>query len=171
MTLRKATPDDARRLAEVHVASWRAAYRGLMPDSLLDGLSVERRAERWLALLATPDPPGAETWVADEGGALRGFVSVGPSRDPDAPASEAEVYAIYLAPEAMGRGVGRALFEHARTLARERGYGSLTLWVLDANARARRFYERAGLGDDGGRKVDTLQGAELPHVRYRGVIA
>jgi len=41
--IRPATPEDARAIAEVHVASWRYAYRGLLPDDVLDRLSVEER--------------------------------------------------------------------------------------------------------------------------------
>ena len=45
--IRPATVDDAAAVAHVHVSSWRSTYRGLMPDAVLDSLSVERRAEFW----------------------------------------------------------------------------------------------------------------------------
>ena len=45
--LRDATAADAHALATVHVASWRAAYRGLMPDEVLAGLSVPEREQLW----------------------------------------------------------------------------------------------------------------------------
>ncbi len=74
--------DDSGDIAVVHVATWRATYRGLMPQSLLDGLSVEARTAVWRRILR--DDEGS-TLVAIEQGAERvvGFVSVGPSRDTD----------------------------------------------------------------------------------------
>jgi hypothetical protein len=45
--IRKATPEDARAIAEVHVKSWRAAYRDLLPQDFLQGLSVDRREQQW----------------------------------------------------------------------------------------------------------------------------
>ena len=47
VALRDATPDDAHAIATVHVASWQVAYRGFMPDAVLDGLSVDDRARKW----------------------------------------------------------------------------------------------------------------------------
>ena len=38
MFLRPAEPDDAMEVARVHVRSWQAGYRGLLPDAYLDGL-------------------------------------------------------------------------------------------------------------------------------------
>jgi hypothetical protein len=54
MSIRSAVPQDATRIAEVHVASWRVAYRGLMPDNLLQQLDAESRANVWRELLENP---------------------------------------------------------------------------------------------------------------------
>ncbi|MGH2840330.1 MAG: hypothetical protein ACRDKY_05850 [Solirubrobacteraceae bacterium] len=55
MTVRTATRDDAHPIARVHVRSWQVAYRGLLPDAILDGLSVEERRTIWHQLLANDD--------------------------------------------------------------------------------------------------------------------
>ena len=52
--VRQAIDGDAQAIAEVHVASWQGAYRGLLPDALLDGQSVERRAQWWTQAIANP---------------------------------------------------------------------------------------------------------------------
>ena len=101
--IRPATVDDARAIAEVHVASWRATYRGVLPDAFLDRLSVdEREAQRREILEDTSGEWG--TLVAEEGGRVIGFAAFGPSRDDDAPPGTGEVPAIYVAPEVVGTG-------------------------------------------------------------------
>src|SRR5262245_66569050 len=118
MRIREAEPKDAEAIAEVHVRSWQAAYRGQLTDEYLDGLSVEERLEQHRRSL---EQPRAEwrTWVADDEGRVTGFAVTGPSEDADAEPSTGEVYAIYLEPERVGTGLGRALFGHA--LADPRG--------------------------------------------------
>jgi hypothetical protein len=54
--VRAARPEDARSVAEVHVASWRHAYRGLLPDDYLERLSVDDREAMWLGSFGDPDP-------------------------------------------------------------------------------------------------------------------
>ena len=162
LTVRPATVDDARAIAEVHVASWQAAYRGLLPQEYLDGISVEQRAARRRESLANGH---GTTLVAVDSGTVVGFAVTGRSRDEDADDSVGELYALYLRPDVWGVGAGAQLHDAAlRSLA---GFGSNTLWVLDTNARARRFYERHGWQPDGVTKLDDRMGVDLSEVRYR----
>lgn len=142
--IRAARADDARGIAEVHVAAWQTTYRGIVPESYLDGLSVDEREARWRTL-DMPYRPGFAFVAVDGAGIGRvvGFASGGPRRDgPDD--YEGELYAIYLLREAQGRGVGRRLVAAvARELA-ARDMPSMLLWVFRDNLPARRFYE--GLG-------------------------
>src|SRR5579884_31924 len=120
------------------------------------------RVRGWRPPLRTP-PPGWSTFVADDGGVVVGFASVGPSRDEP---GVGELYAIYVDPGRWSTGAGLALLRRAeKQLASE--YDEATLWVLDDNPRARAFYERAGWAPDGGRKAETRWGVRAPEVRYR----
>ncbi len=163
-SVRLATLADAEPIARAQVASWRAAYTGLIPEAVLAAFTVEVRTTRWRAILAR-DAPEERTWVAPAGNPL-GFVSTGPSRDEGAGPAVAELYGLYLDPSAWGGGLGRALFEAATADLRARGRAAVTAWVLEGNARAHRFYEIAGMRPDGARKIEMEQGAALPHVRY-----
>jgi len=164
VAIRQATIDDAGEVAAVHVATWRGAYRGLMPQSLLDGLSIEARTEVWRRILR--DDEGS-TLVAIEQTAERlvGFVSVGASRDTDADRALSELYGLYLHPSYWGSGVGKDL--HDSGLSQLPAGVEATLWVLDSNVRARKFYERQGWKFDGATKEDDRGEVILSEVRYR----
>ena len=167
--MRQATLPDAPRLAEIHVASWQAAYRGIVPDSALDRLSVERGREAWERRLADDTD---ETLVFDRDGRVRGFVCCGASRDEDADEGTGEIYAIYVDPEEWGRGYGSALAEAAMASLRQNRCAEVTLWVLQDNERAKGFYEAMGFEPDGAEKVETWRDrAELHAVRYRRALA
>ena len=164
--VRAATPADGPLIASIVVRGWRTAYRGLMPDAVLDALSVEERTRKWTEIIATPTTRDHRTWVIARDAAVLGFASTGPSRDADAEASTAELYAIYLDPDHIGCGLGARLFAHAVEDLMRRGSRTMTLWALDGNARADRFYRRMGMVL-AGTKTETVRGAPLPHVRYR----
>lgn len=164
VTIRPATVADAQAIAEVHVHSWQWAYRGLLPDDYLDHLSIERRAGMHMQRLATETQE--RTWVAAQEGRIVGFAITGPSRDPNASPGTAELAAIYLRREATGQGIARELFDHAVHDLWQRGYERATLWVLETNARARRFYEKAGWVTDGTSKTEERPGVHLHEVRY-----
>jgi len=99
-------------------------------------------------------------------GRIVGFAITGASRDPNAPRHTGEVQAIYLDPQVIGKGIGRALFAYAVDDLRARGYTQAALWVLSTNTRARRFYEAAGWSHDGATKMEERPGAVLHEVRY-----
>lgn len=166
LTIREARPADADALAELHVRAWRSAYRGQLSDAYLDGLVAEDRAEQWRATLADPRETW-RTWLAEDDGSVVGWATTGPTEDADADERTAEVYAIYLDPERVGTGAGRMLFEHALDDLRERRFAAVTLWVLETNQRARRFYEIAGWKPDGAVTSERVDCEMRPTVRYR----
>src|SRR5690349_20329886 len=141
MNLRPGTVSDARAIANLHVASWRWAYRDLMPAATLADLSVDARARNWAALLARQE---VCVFVGEREGVLAGFAACGPAREPGVSAGIGELYAIYLDESATGTGVGAALLANALAALAQKGFSSATLWVLEGNQRARRFYERHG---------------------------
>jgi GNAT superfamily N-acetyltransferase len=163
--VRQAHPEDADAIARVHVASWQVAYRGQLPDELLDALSVEFRAAGWRRILG--EAAGQSVIVAERGERVVGFASVGPTRDPDAAEPVGELYALYVDPTDWSTGAGRALIQAAEARLRATGAAEATLWVLASNARARRFYELAGWRADGAHKTEIERGAEFAEVRYR----
>jgi ribosomal protein S18 acetylase RimI-like enzyme len=165
-TIRPATTKDAQRLAEIHVSAWQAAYRGQLDDEYLDGLKVDDRLEQHRRSLQEQRADW-RTWLAEDGGRVVGFAVTGPSEDADAERTTAEVYAIYLEPDRVGTGLGRDLFSHAVTDLRERGFDAVTLWVLETNERARRFYEAAGWKPDGTITSERVDCEMRPTVRYR----
>src|SRR6185437_4124435 len=140
MEIRSALADDALGVATVHVRSWQAAYRGLMPDVYLDQLDVERRRAGWERNIAGTEWPRSGTLVATEAhGNVVGFANIGPARDGDGdPLVIGELAAIYLLPEAWGSGVGRRLMLSAVNVLRDAGYAEAILWVLEGNERAQR---------------------------------
>ncbi len=167
LTIREACLDDARRIAEIHVRAWQEAYRGIMPDDFLAGLSVDSRVERWRETLARG---GRTVLVAEEGGVVAGWAIGGETRDAEASPRTAEVYAINIDPAAWRRGAGRLLMQHACARFRSAGYERVTLWVLERNEAARRFYSTLGFTADaagaGGRKAGDFGGRELIELRY-----
>ena len=164
LAIRPAGPQDAEAVAIVHVRSWQAAYRGLLPDAVLDGLSAEGRAEMWRAQLSEASETGM--WVAETADAAAGFVAAGPQHPPTEEGT-AEVYAIYVAPERYRTGVGTALLTRAVEELKKAGFRQAVLWALAGNEAADRFYRANGWQPDGATKVDEMEGLQLPQVRYR----
>ncbi len=160
---RPARPEDADAIAHVHVASWRSTYRGLLPDALLDGLSVEPRAAYWKRLIEEPPARATYVGVAEAADGIVGFVGVGPEPDGDS-GYDAELSAIYLRAEFQGRGIGRELMRRAVAHLRSAGASSMRLWVLDGNS-AEDFYRRQG-GERVGEKPITIGGVEYTAIAY-----
>lgn len=161
--LRRATGADASAVAAMHVQTWQTAYRGIVPDPFLDSLDVASRAGRYSFDRVRPGDP--ETWIAIAGDDVVGMVSVGGGRDEDLPGL-GEVMALYVAPDRWRSGAGSALLAKAERLLTDAGFSEAFLWVLEDNARGRRFYETAGWDPDGRTKTVGIGGRELVEVRY-----
>jgi GNAT superfamily N-acetyltransferase len=162
LSVRWATPDDARPIAAVHIASWRAAYRGLFPDRVLDGLSLDARERDWREWL---DEGGARafTLVAERDRRIVAFCTIEmPARAEDEPGDVAAIPALYAHPDAFGTGVGGALMDAAIDVMRDAGSCEAVLWMLEGNRRAAAFYERQGWRRDGG-----MRPADYPSIVFR----
>ena len=140
--IRPAVVADARAIAEVHVQSHRSTYKGIFPDALLDGLSVESRERGWRDLLAAVAPPSLTLVACDADGRVVGFLSGGRERTGQL-ARDGEIYAIYLLHEAQGQGVGKQLVQRFVQELKSCGLASMAVWVLALNP-SRRFYEALG---------------------------
>lgn len=165
VTIRSVEPSDALGIARVRVAAWRAAYSALVPSPVLEALDPVADAVRFEKWIRSGVVDG---YVATHDGLVVGFVLLRPSRDDDASEDTGEVPLFYINPGWWRRRIGTDLWQRVRELASARGFQDLTLWVLEGNDRARRFYEQCGFELDGAAKTDTrLADTPLREVRYR----
>lgn len=162
MQLRSATTQDAFDIAEVHVASWRHAFRGIMPQDLLDNLSVPERANSWTQIL---NEVQGKVFVSEHAGSISGFIHAREYRYDDiAEPLPGEVTSIYLSPEVIGQGVGASLLKRGITFLECAGFSDIALWVLEANTTAIKFYNRFEFYPDGASKTHRKSG--LVEQRY-----
>jgi GNAT superfamily N-acetyltransferase len=164
MLLRPAGPQDAMAVARVHVRSWQAAYRTLLPDGYLDQLRPEDRAKTYD--FATTDPLKPQTIVAVDDGMIHGFATIMPSRDADLP-NHGELCALYVDPEHWGQRIGLMLVSVACARLRERDFQHALLWVMAGNARAERFYLRDKWSPDGLRRTASMWNITVDEIRYQ----
>lgn len=120
-TLRRARPADAAAVADV----WLASFRAALPTVRLTHTDDEVRD--WIARVVVVQ---YETWVAEADGAVVGLMAL----------HDDWVEQLYLRPDWRGRGLG----ERFLALAKERSPGGLQLWCFQVNAPAGRFYESNG---------------------------
>jgi GNAT superfamily N-acetyltransferase len=145
--VRPASAADAAAIADVAVRSWRAGFRGIVPDRI----DPERAwdADGIAARLEAPGECSSVTLVAEVDERIAGFVVLGPSRDDDASVRVGEVWALYVDPDHWRRGLGRRLVQASLHSLGASGYGEATAWTLGASQRNLRFYEALGFSRDG----------------------
>jgi len=180
VVIRSASVADAAQIGAVMRASWQAAYQGIIAPEVIGRVTANDGGARVRQSFRTR--PWQKTFVAvAEPGAADGIVGYafcGPEQDvlgapwphPLSPEGQqgqvAELYALYVHPAWWSTGTGRALMDRVLDTASAAGYSSVRLWVLRDNARARRFYERAGFAPDGA--SHTLEGlGGVTEIRYR----
>jgi ribosomal protein S18 acetylase RimI-like enzyme len=168
VVVRSATSADCDEIARVQVATWQAAYAGLLPADFLAAMpdSVGQRAARWRTTLAAGDTTVLVVDANEAGTAMAGFVAVGRSRDDDAADDTGELYAIYVDAARWATGLGSALHDAGFAALAAAGYTTATLWVLDTNQRARAFYERHGWSVNCATKHQEIGGVTVNEVRY-----
>jgi ribosomal protein S18 acetylase RimI-like enzyme len=148
----------------VHVDTWRAAYRGIVPDSHLDGLSYDESERLWQDVIAAGD---GCVFVAEDGGGIFGFASGGIRErfSRDLTEYEGELQTVYVLPSRKGSGAGERLVRAVVRHLAERGVNSMVLWVFADNRSARGFYESLGgvpVAEDG----FEIDGVRLSEVAY-----
>lgn len=136
--VRRATVDDAALIAQVRIDSWRAAYRGMIPDAYLDGMKVEDSTRMWTRVLGAASD-AACTFVAEVEGELVGFAA-GITLAERKLDFDAELTALYVLPSAQRAGIGRRLLTEVAATLGAAGAPNLLVWVLAQNGKARDFY-------------------------------
>ena len=140
--LRRAVAADAVAIAEVRIKSWRATYRGMMPDAYLDEMKLEDSVAHWTKILEAASDKVC-VFVAESEGGIVGFAS-GMLLQEEKFGLNAELTAVYLNPEMQGSGIGRRMVQEVAQACQAKGATGLLVWVISGNKPARKFYERLG---------------------------
>lgn len=142
--VRVATLTDVPGIARVHVDSWRTTYAGLMPDTILANISLEKRT-RMMEGFIRSQPENAITFVAEESEGIVGFAQCGPNRESKIDSAfEGELYGIYLLCEWQGKGLGKQLVQAVSRFLLSHRLESMIVWVLASNQPACIFYKALG---------------------------
>lgn len=81
LRITSASYEDLPEVARIHVASWKQAYVGQVPQTYLDNLDVAQRLRRWEEQFPNGVPSGL--LIASVSSKAAGFICFGPTRDPD----------------------------------------------------------------------------------------
>lgn len=141
MLIRPAIIDDATAISVVHIDTWKTAYRGMVPDYIIDGLDYVKNNERWRQTLSQGEDKRTFVAISDDG-KIVGFATAGPNRNSQYK-FDGELYAIYILKNYQGQGFGRGLVNMVANWLHSKGYQSMMLWVLKDNP-AKYFYEAMG---------------------------
>ena len=162
--IRKVLFEEALEYTTLHIACWRDAYTGIIPDIYLDNMSAELEQRAESIGKAINEPSGCAFFCVMSGDDMIGRLIFNKSGDEDKP-DAGDVVAIYLLKEFWGKGFGTQMMDFAVSELTRAGYREIIVWVLEKNIRARRFYENYGFVPDGARKELEL-GKPLTCLRY-----
>jgi L-amino acid N-acyltransferase YncA len=159
LSLRQARPGDAAALGRLYVEAWQDTYAAILPHRLLANMSAELHAAR----IGRAIQKGAVLVVEDSQRRLVGLAGFGAARDRGL-GHDGEVYTLYVGPDHLGRGAGRALLHGAFGALKQRGFQSCVIWSHARN-HACYFYEAMGGMRVGERRV-ILGGMDVDEVAF-----
>jgi len=170
--IRRAEAADAAGLAQVHDATWRETYLGLLSAEMLDALTADARAEAWARILAGEAGYLSRTYVAERDGVFVAFGSCGDQRDPGLAALgyAGEIAAVYVLKSDQRQGLGQRLMTTMMADLKDRGVAGYSLWVPRDNFPARSLYEQLG-GKLIGQRQDARGPGVLAEVGYGWLVA
>ncbi|MGB9245871.1 MAG: GNAT family N-acetyltransferase [Candidatus Acidiferrales bacterium] len=154
---------DAAALQSLHITTWMATYRGLVPESFYRERSTAHGGRDWADLVRRQRAGGGGVLIARSYGRISGLCQYGPTEDDDDdPVVVGQVHRLYVHPLRQRQGIGRSLLSRATACLQGKGMVEVTLWVLERDSGARAFYEHLGWQSDGSRRFDGAT-----DVRYR----
>ena len=164
--VRWVTESDARELGLIHSSSWKVAYKGILPDDILDKITPEKREAYFTNSIRGQIE---KTAVIELDSMIAGFITLGGCRDTDLSTEHGEVWGIYLSPDKWRLGIGSILIGWGQNELASSGFKRVSLWVLEDNHNARAFYEKHGFIHDGTVKKMMI-GKEINEMRYIKII-
>ena len=163
LNIRYANADDADSLGLVYSQSYQAAFRGIIPDHILeDVFSFEKRSA---GLRKELSEGLLSNVIMHKENVPVGFLTYGKSKDEDLDSSFVEILRIYILPCCWGLNIGSELMSWGIEELRQKGYSNISLWVIEENKRAIRLYERMGFAHDGVSRIINV-GKEIKDLRY-----
>jgi len=165
--IRYAHNSDAKVLGEIHARSWKVAYKNIVPDSILDNISADNRQKFFEKALLEKFEEDALIYVDNK---AVGLMAIGKCRDKDQDITCGEIWGIYLLPEYWNKGIGTYFINWGLNELKSRNYRKVTLWVLEENLNARKFYENIGFRHDG-TVQEIVIGKKLYEYRYEIMIS
>ena len=154
--IRKATTNDCPRIAEIHVFSWRYAYKDFISmEFLINKMTVQRREKVFLELISGQNG-NDETYVFEENNIIKGFMTIGNCRDDDKGKETFELEGIYIDPLFQRQKIGSKLVNLCIEEALKQEKSEITLWVFEKNINSIKFYEKTGFKMDGKIKLMEL---------------
>lgn len=160
--IRYANINDSKILGHIHSESWKIAYKTIIPDIVLDNMTIEKREKYFYKALF--EKLEEDILIFKENNPA-GFMTLGKCRDEDLDCSWGEIWGIYLLPSYWKQGIGTELIKWGINELKNRKFKRVSLWVLKENVNARRFYEKVGFHHDGTVKKLNI-GKELNECRY-----
>src|SRR5215208_1250393 len=127
VSFRVATTADCSAVAKVHVQSWKESFAGIVPQTFLDKMSVERRARAFEEGFSASFYRMYVAEVPERG--IVGFADFGEPREA-IDAYGGELYAVYLLPEFQRKGIGERLFNLGVGFLTGSGKSSMYLLAL-----------------------------------------
>lgn len=163
LVIRNAKIEDCRDLGRVHAQSWKIAYKGIVPDSFLEEMTGEKSEKRFINAISQGIENNIVAVIENQ---IVGFTCIGKCRDSDVDHKYGEIWGIYLLPSCWRQGIGTKLLLHDISILKNEGFDKVSLWVLEDNISARRFYEKFGFEYDGTKKELNF-GKVINEIRYR----
>lgn len=176
--VRPARPEEADEIARIQVATWRIAYRRILPAGVLAELDQGWIAQRWRDAVERPPSPRHRVLVAVEQAAeshLVGFVASGPADEQAAAPEEAHpprgddtaaITELLVEPRWGRRGHGSRLLAASVDLWRADGFTTAVAWAYEADVATRTFLTSAGWRPDGAARALDVDDLLVPQLRF-----